>query len=184
MAIEWSEESAHKKEMKKWDRPKTEYVVKQDGTREYGMNRAGFEKYPQMLYKAQRNPVTDTYMVSLHRDVISADKTVVILSAEMFNNSCQMTVNDEREYQRAREDGWRDSQAEAWAYHTGEEQKKSVEAAVRAYEDSKMSEKAQAEVRKIEETTGAEHVLEVPEQPRRRGRKPGSKNKPKPEAAA
>jgi hypothetical protein len=178
----WSEESGMMKTIRKWNRPKREFILKPDGTREYGMNANGFEPFPKMLYKAQIQPISNKYEVCLARDVISADKTVVILSAEQFNTSCQMNVNDEDELSRAKADGWRDTPKEALEYADGTEQQKAVAAAVRNFEDRNMSEKAQAEIRKIEQTTGSEHVPEIPEQ-RRRGRKPGSKNKPKPSLA-
>ena len=158
MAIYWSEESYFRKEMSKWDRPK----------RDGGMNRDGHEEYPKMLYKAQFNPLSGRNEIALVRDVLSPDKTVVVLDAEQFNATCHLVVNDESEEKRAKEDGWRLSQKEAMDYVEGREQEKAVAAAVRAYEDKNMSEKAQAEAKAFEEST-AEHVAEIPAK-RKRGR--------------
>lgn len=154
MPIEWSKESFHEKELTKWDRPK----------RQGGMNRDGFERFPQMLYKAQLQPLSGKYEVAMQRDVISADKTVVILDAEQFNASCQLIVNSDREYERARADGWRDSQAEAMQFHEKLQDDVAQAAAFRASEDGRMTAKAQAEAKAAEEATD-KHVAEVPRKP-------------------
>lgn len=150
MPVEWSSESFKVKEETKWNRPK----------RDGGMNADGFERFPQMLYKAQQNPLSGKYEVCLRQDVISADKTVVILNAEQFNTSCQLIVGNEREYDRARSDGWRDSQAEAMAYHESLEQDIARAAAERAYADRNMGEKAKAEAAAAESKT-AKHLPEI-----------------------
>jgi hypothetical protein len=169
--IAWDEDSKYYKELNRWN------LSKRDG----GMNRDGFEKYPQMLYMAQRHPLSNVYEVAAKEDVPSLDGKTVLFHAEQFNRSCQMIVNDEREYDRAYQAGWRPSQAEAMQYREGHAQMVAEAAAFRAHEDRKMSEKAQAEVAAVEAST-PEHVAEIPASPVRRGRKPGSKNKPKPEA--
>jgi hypothetical protein len=152
MPVEWSDESSYKKEMKRWDRKK----------REGGMNADGFEPFPRMLYKAQRHPLSNKYEVAVDRDVISADKTLVIFDHEQFNTSCQLIVNDQREYDQAKAEGWRDSQKEAMAYREGLEQDMARAAAERNWEDRNMSEAAKAESAAYESTT-AEHVGEIPE---------------------
>jgi hypothetical protein len=152
--IEWSAESHHAKELSKWNRPK----------RDGGMNANGYEPFPKMLYKAQQNPISGKYEVAMHRDVISLDKTVVLLSAEQFNSSCQLTVQDGQEYERARAEGWRDSQAEAMEYHERLLDEVAQAAAYRASEDSKMGEKARAEAKAAEEATD-QHVAEVKQKP-------------------
>jgi hypothetical protein len=163
MPVEWSDESFYKKEMARWDRKKSQG----------GMNADGFERFPQMLYKAQLQPLSNKYEVCLPRDIISADKTVVILSAEQFNASCQLIVNDEREYERARAEGWRDSQNEAMAYHEALQQDIARAAAERNYADRNMSEKAKAEAQKVEDSTAAQ-VPVIPEKP---GLSPEAKQK-------
>lgn len=157
MGIEWSSESVHAKELSKWNRPK----------RDGGMNCNGFEQYPRMLYKAQQNPLSNRFEVLLPRDVISLDKTTVLLSAEAFNASCQMTVSDQREFEAAKADGWRESPKEAMAYYESLQQDIAVAAAERAYQDRNMSEKAKAEVAKVEAASPV-HVAEIPEQPKKR----------------
>lgn len=151
MPVQWSEDSFYMKEMSKWDRKK----------RDGGMNANGFERFPQMLYKAQLQPLSNTYEVAMKADVISADKTRVILSAEEFNLTCQLIVKDEREYEQARDNGWRDSQKEAMAYHESLQQDIARAAAESAHADRNMGQAAQAERRAHEDSTPG-HVAEVP----------------------
>lgn len=160
MGIQWADESYKVKEETKWNRPKSQG----------GRNCDGFEPYPRMLYKAQENPLSHKYEVVMARDVISLDKTTVILDAAQFNQSCQLTVNDEREYQNAKADGWRDTPKLAMEYYEGREQELAVAAAVRAYEDRNMGSAAKAESAEFESRT-PEHVAEIPVK-KRRGRPP------------
>lgn len=156
---QWSEDSFYRKEQRKWDTPK----------RAGGMNANGFEEYPRMLYKAQFNPISGKNEALLQRDVISADKTTVILSAEQFNTSCQVVVQNAEERDRAREDGWRDSPAEAMAFHNETLDNVAREAAERAYRDRNMGEKAKAEAAEVEASTH-EQVAEIPVAKRGPGR--------------
>lgn len=165
MPMEWSEESGYIKELRKWEQ------------RGYDPAKHPF---PRMLYKAQQNPISNKYEVLLKADVISADRTVVLLDKEQFNASCQLTVNDEAEFRRARDNGWRETPQEAIDHHEALQNAIAEAAAHRAYEDRNMGEKAKDHIAKVEEKTGSQHVAEVPEQPiKHRGRPKGSKNKPK-----
>ena len=157
MPLEWSSESNYMKELTKWNTPR----------RNGGFGPNGHEEFPRMLYKAQRHPMSNKWEVALPRDVISADRTVVVLDAEQFNATCQKTVRNQEEYDRALADGYRKTHAEALDYAEGREQEKAVEAAVRAFEDSKLSEKAQAEAA-VREGTGGEHVPEIKALPTKR----------------
>jgi len=155
MPIQWSEDSYYLKELKRWDAPK----------RDGGHNANGYEPFPRMLYRTQPNPLSGKHEVAIDRDVISLDKTVVILSAEQFNNSCQLVVNNEDELDKAKRGGWRESQKEALAYHEEEISRLAGEAAHRNYDDRNMSEKAQREIKAAEEATPG-HVAEVKEKRR------------------
>lgn len=148
MPVLWADESYYAKEMKRWEKPYR------------------YEEFPRMLYKAQFNPQSGRHEVALARDVISLDKTVVVLSAEAFNNSCQLIVNDEDGLRRAKADGWRESQKEAMDFHEGLQEDIRQAAAERAHQDRKMSERAQAEAAAVDVAT-SEHVSEIP---RKRGR--------------
>ena len=94
--------------------------------------------------------------------------------ARRFTESCQMTVNDERELQRAMENGYREGPAEAVAYLEARQRDQGKAAAERNYQDRNMSEpaKAEAAVAVAEAFDRGEHLAAVPEQPikRRRGR--------------
>lgn len=151
MPAEWSPESFYAKEMARWNAPK----------REGGMNRNGHEEFPRMLYKPQPNPLSGKYEVAIDRDVISLDKTVVLLDAQAFNTSCQLVVSNEEELHRAKRDGWRESQAEAMKYHEDELSRLATEAAHRNHDDRNMSEAAKAEAQVVEDSTPSQ-VGEIP----------------------
>jgi hypothetical protein len=155
MGVQWPEESHYAKEMKRWDAPK----------REGGMNRNGFEPYPKMLYRTQPHPQSGRHEISMDKDIISLDKTVVLVDAQAFNNSCQLIVHRAEEEENAKRDGWRESQAEAVQFHLDELDRMAREAAHRNHDDRNLSEKAKAEARAIEEKIPG-HVAEIPEQPR------------------
>lgn len=163
--IEWSDQSNFAKEMRKWDTPKSQGGYKCDG----------FEPYPKMLYRAQLHTLSNTMRVMTDRDILSPDNTVVILSKESFDASCQMIVHDEHEHEKAKANGWRDTPQAARDYQDGAETEKAVAAAVRAHEDRNMSDRAKAEIKVVEEHSGTEHVAEMPEKPRRRGGWPKGK---------
>lgn len=154
---QWSEDSFKRKEERKWNTPKSQG----------GMRCDGYEEFPRMLYKARENPLSGKFDVLLTRDIVSADRTTVLLSAEQFNAACQQTVNDQIEYNRAHADGWRDSPREAMEYHEGVETQNMVNAAVRAHDDRNMSDKAKAEAAKVEASTPGQ-VPEIPTADKRR----------------
>ncbi len=116
-----------------------------------------FEPFPQMLYKAKK------------RD----DGVVVVGDGEneILARECYLIVQSEGERQRAFEAGWREKPDEALALFEAKERHIADTAAHRAYEDRNMSEPAQAEAVAADAAT-IEHVPEVPEAPRRRGRPP------------
>lgn len=151
----WAEESFYAKEMKRWDAPK----------REGGMNRNGYEPFPRMLYKPQPHPMSGKYEVAIAEDIISLDKTRVILDSQAFNASCQMIVGNEEEFDRAKRNGWRETQTEAMEHHEGELSRLATEAAHRNHDDRNMSEPAKAEAQLVEDST-ASHVAEIKEKRR------------------
>jgi len=161
MPAEWSDDSYFKKEMKRWDAPK----------REGGENRNGYLEFPKMLYKTQPHPISGKHEVAIDKDVISLDKTTVILDSQAFNNSCQTIVNNADEEDRYKREGWRNSQAEAVQYHLDELNRLATEAAYTNSDDARMSEKALAEKDRYERSVPG-HVAEVPEA--RKVRKPMS----------
>jgi hypothetical protein len=85
--------------------------------------------------------------------------------AAQFTKECQRVVNDESEYQKAMEAGYRESPVEAVEHAEKREEKKADAAAERNWDDRNMSDKAKAETRKAEEAAGAEHLGEIPRTP-------------------
>jgi hypothetical protein len=142
-------ESELGKEMAKWNKPYR------------------YEPFPRMLYKAQRRP-DGQVSVGEGDDRIFGGHAG---AAEAFSRGCWKIVNDEREYSRAHEDGWRDTQKEALEHFESRERFKADAAAHRHYEDRNLSESARAEVEAIE-AESAEHLPEIPEQPKRRRGRP------------
>lgn len=147
--VQYGSETGYAKEMVKWQKPYR------------------FEKYPMMVFKAQLQPISGKHEVVMARDIISLDKTVVLLSAEQFNASCQLIVNDEAEFRKALDEGWRESPKAALDHYEALQDSIAQAAAFRAHEDRNMSEKAKAEAQKAEEGT-SKHVPVIPEQPRKR----------------
>jgi hypothetical protein len=106
-------------------------------------------------------------------------------AAEQWTSRCHLTVENEAQQSKAFESGWRESPREALEYLEARDNAKGNETAERHYKDSLMSESAQREAAEADKAAGLKQVPSIPEQPvRRRGRKPGSKNKPKTDAAA
>lgn len=142
-----------------------------------------YREYPRMLIRAQRVPggfpKAGTWATSLQepaffgfRDQDEWERACQF--ARNFTKSCQREVADDREHKQAREsgEGWRDSVEEALAWGAEMDKMVSDAAAQRAYADRNMSEKAKAEVEKVEAAQEWGHVAEVKEQPikRRPGR--------------
>lgn len=93
-------------------------------------------------------------------------------AARRFSESCQLIVKGEVEYQRAMENGYRESPDEAVSYLLSRRAAQGQAAAERAYADRGMSEAAQAEAKaaSVEHFDNeGEHLAAVPEK-RRRGR--------------
>jgi len=139
MAMVITPESAMGQELAKWNKP---YV---------------FEAFPMMLYKTQLRP-DGIPSVGEYLDGIFGG---ALGSAEAFTKRCQRIVKSEQELSAALEQGWRKTQAEALEHHESKERILSTAAAHRAYEDSKMSEAAQAEAKAVEQET-EHHVAEIP----------------------
>ena len=160
-----STESALGKELMKWER-------KPDWTPERN-------PFPRMLYRAEHRK-------DGRRSVGEVDDSIfggAPGSAEQWSRRCQLTVNNEAEMIKAFESGWRKHPQEALEYLEAQDNAKSNLTAERHAADLRMSEPARREADAVDQTT-LNQIPSIPEQPiRRRGRKPGSKNKPKPQEA-
>ena len=141
------------KELAKWNKP---YV---------------YREFPRMLYMAQRRPDGVVSVGEAEDKLLRAGPGAPEQpgSAELFNAKCQRIVYSEGELAEALERGWRPTPSEALDRFEAKEKFIADAAAHRAHEDRGMSEAARAEVAKVEAAT-AEHVAEVPEAPRKRGR--------------
>lgn len=163
--------TAHDKELEKWNTPKNQRVRDAEGneTDVMGMNRVGFEPYPCMLYKAHRRENGKVACMDL--DAIYAVDVQIQARAEAFNRTCQLTVNSEGEFLRAKDQGWCDSPDEALAYHERLQQDIAKAAAEEANRVRTMSEKAQREHAALDAATDAP-VTDVPAPKRGPGRPP------------
>lgn len=150
MAMLISPDSELGKELAKWNKPYR------------------YEAYPRMVYRAKKRPdgrvsVGETDDRLFEGRPGAADRPG---AAELFTSSCQMIVGNEMEHQRAKENGWRDTQAEALEAFEAKERAIGDAAAHRAYEDRNLSEKAKEEVELVE-AASFEHVPEIPAKPKR-----------------
>lgn len=138
-------------------------------------------EFPKMLYRAEEYKgkvccmaaPPDSHDFGDPREYERADE-----GARRFTEKCQKIVGNETEMSRAKEDGWREGPEEAVSYLLSRQREQGTQAAHRNHDDRNMSAPAKREAKKIAEEIG-DHVPEIPEQPKRRGRPVGSKNKPK-----
>jgi hypothetical protein len=155
-------ESEETKEMAKWEQFPSKWTLGSAPGNPWTMR-----AYPWMLYKAKQLPngkwsvAEEPPAYFGYRDAQEWDRACQ--GAAAFTASCQRTVNSEAEHQKARAEGWRDNPTEAMelveVLNTG----LSDAAAERNYQDRNMSEKAKAEVAKVEADHFG-HLGEIPEQ--------------------
>lgn len=155
-AFKYPDQSNYGKEMRRWNRKK----------REGGMNADGFEKFPMMLHKAHQIPGTRKWATALPEPIVDHFENDnqwnrAVMSAARFTTSCQRIVANAQEYERARDEGWRDNPLDAMAWRDALETEVSNEAAARAARDSKMSPAAQAEAAAADAET-PDHLAEIP----------------------
>ena len=140
-----------------------------------------YRPFPKMVYKADKfnGKIASHAVVGPQWEYKDADEyRRQEESAAKFTESCQRIVKDERELQKAYEEGYRGDPVEAVEYLKAKDRAISTATAERHYADQKMSEAAQREAAAADAASD-EHVPEVPEKPRKRGRPKGSRNVPK-----
>ncbi len=161
--------SNYQKEMAKFEQFHSKYTGAEGPGNPYV-----YRPFPKMVYRADKYEgkvvcmaaPPDPYAFQMHPDPTRAYQNAQE-AALRFSEKCQRIVNDEVEYSRAHEDGWRDSPDEAVAHVLSRDQAVSTAAAERNYADRNMSEKARAEI--AEALSNADgHLAEIPERPRRR----------------
>lgn len=164
MGIVHTGETGHDKELAKWNTPK----------RLGGHGPDGYERFPLMLYRAFKRengrvecmePPPPLWQYKEPADYARAEAT-----AAAFTRQCQMTVQNELEYDRARAMGWCDTVGDALAYHEALERDIADAAAEAAAQVKRMSAPAQAEYAAADAATDA-HVVDVPAK-QKPGRKP------------
>ncbi len=148
MALVITPESQLGIELAKWNKP---YV---------------YVPFPKMLYKAQRRPDGVVSVGEADDRVFGGQPG----AAEAFSTTCQRIVRSEDELHRALNDGWREHPKEALDQHEAMERKIADAAAQRNYEDRNMGARAKAEAESADAVGGMEHLPEIAEAPRRRGR--------------
>lgn len=152
-----SPDSEMGKELAKWDAPKSQG----------GMRADGYERYPMMLYRAMQR---DNGQVMCLDNPLRYRTEQEQLACEAFNRQCERKVWNDAEYDVAKGQGWHESQKDAVDAYEKEQQDIAELAAKRAYNDQRLSEKAQDEIKAVEQTTH-EHVLDtVPLKKKPRGR--------------
>lgn len=136
-----------------------------------------YRPYPKMLYRAQVWQGRIACMASASDPLAfpnPADYQRADEQARRFTEECQRVVKDEREYQAALENGYRETPAEAVEYLEARQRAQGQAAAERNYADRNMSEAAKAEAAEaVQEAFSerGEHLAAVPEK-KRRGRPP------------
>lgn len=121
--------------------------------------------FPQMLYKAERNPKGKVMV--FEDEPLAHGFTDAMFSKEQnrvqyFNRGNMKTVKSQEECSEAMNAGWMESPAEALVEFERRERAIGDETAHRHYEDSKMSEHAQAEAKAVDDSTEF-HVPVIPE---------------------
>jgi hypothetical protein len=176
MAILIDTDSEEAKERRKWEQHQSVWGPPGNPYR--------FRPFPAMLYKARQIPSgmpgAGKWATGMERPAKVQFATAeawdnACQAVEVFVRSCQMIVNNDEEYKRAKEAGWCDTAPLAEEAAQLEQKKIGDETAERNYRDRMMSEKAKAEVAEYE----AENFGHQPEIPvaKKRGR-------PRKEAAA
>ena len=135
--------SPFSREMAKWEMGYSVY-----GPPGRPREQVGHQDWPAMFYKMKRKSTNGDFVVEHYQEAA-----------------------DEVEASRLESIGYRKGQVAAIEYVKSLEQMVAVAAAERAYQDRNMSEKAKAEVEKVEAST-IQHVAVIPETPikRKRGR--------------
>jgi hypothetical protein len=133
-----------------------------------------YEAYPKMLYKAERRPDGVVKCVETE-DRFFNDKPG---AAEAWSTANMKEAKSEDEHMKLLGQGWVEGgPLKAVEAFNARYNATAKEAAHRAHDDRNMSEKAQESI-KAAEADSFDHVPEIPAEPiKRRGRKPGSKNK-------
>lgn len=159
-SIQWNPSSPYVRELKRWDRPRSQG----------GYNADGFEMFPLMLYRARVGSNGKAAVAEIFRPTGQREQDVIEeRRVEEFNRSCYTIVRDESERSIARGQGWCDSPVAAIAAFEAQADEIEMITAQRHFQDRRMSEHAQREARLVDESTD-QQVPAIQAQPRRPGR--------------
>ena len=161
--------SPSQRELAKWEQfPGDKWAFGNPG------NPYRYRPFPKMVYRAERRDGAIKCMESApdrleFRGDAAGDRSFSLAeeAARRFTERCQLIVKDEAEYQRAMENGYRETPQEAIAFLNAREDARSQEMAHRNWDDRNMSEKARAEIAAAELAAG-EPLPEIPESKRAR----------------
>lgn len=169
-------EAEETKELAKWEMFPSEYTIGglQPGNpyrngNDYGKAGAAF---PKMIYKARRLPGSGKWACFAPQPAYigfrdEQDWNRACMDAERFQQDCTRTVHNEREWEKAKDDGWRDGPDLAVQYQLDLEAEVAEVAAERNWQDRDMTERAKSESGKAESEHFG-HLGEIPESPIRR----------------
>lgn len=184
MGIVRTGESGWEKEEARWNTPKGrpvldrngEQVYNSDGTPMMGMGANGFERFPAMLYKAQKKSNGKVVVIDGEPDLnhfsgltASDDYSRALFAVTAFNKQNQRIVQNKDEEKRAHDEGWRDTPQEALSFYERLEEEIGRAAAETNFAVQAMSAKAREEHRAATDATH-EHVTDVIPPKRKRGR--------------
>jgi hypothetical protein len=110
-----------------------------------------------------------SYRTTLYKGVKRPDGKLVVLDIDYLTQTSKIVEQASPEHTLALSLGWADSPQEAMARLEQAEDQRAIDAAVSASDDAHLSEKAQQEVKDYESST-LEHITEIPEAPKKRGR--------------
>lgn len=112
----------------------------------------------------------DGYPTTLFKAVRLQNGKNVCIEADQLHATTKV-VRSAGEYEHFVSQGWTDHPQQALDRLEAEQDQASTDAAVRAYDDQHMSEAAKAEAQVVEQAS-VQHIAEIPEGPKKRGRKP------------
>lgn len=166
MPVEYGRESAHAKEMAKWEAFPTDLVSKPGRPYVY-------QPYPKMLYRALKWTDGKPHCLAPPLPAFGWTSGEALAraqsDAEAFTNACQMTVRDETEHRLAKGQGWSDHPHEAMELYEKEQQALGNAAAEAIAASKRMTGKAEAEFQAVQDATH-EHVADVAAPKRSPGR--------------
>jgi len=127
-------------------------------------NPYSYRPFPKMVYRAEHHNGKVCCMAAPpdpneYRDGREYERAAAL--ADRFTEKCQRIVQDQTEYSRAMEDGWREGPAEAIAHVLQRDRVVADETAERNYQDRNVGAGARREMAEVERATGGEHQPEI-----------------------